>query len=80
MWQGILIIGVFVLILISLFSGLFFMMKDKGNGTRTVKALSFRVGLSVALFLLILLGFATGLIEPHGIYPHKTETPRQPAE
>ncbi len=78
MWQAILIIAVFVLILASLFSGLYFMMKDKGNGTRTVKALSFRVGLSVALFLLILLGFATGVLKPHGLYPQAPPT-QQPA-
>ncbi len=78
MWQTLIIGAVFILILASLFSGLYFMMKDKGDGTRTVKALSFRVGLSVALFLLILIGFATGIIQPHGLYPQKTV--KQPAK
>ncbi len=78
MWQTLIIITVFILILLSLFSGLYFMMKDKGNGTRTVKALSFRVGLSVALFILILIGFATGIIKPHGLYPQQAV--EQPAK
>ncbi len=78
MWQTLIIVTVFILILVSLFSGLYFMMKDKGDGTRTVKALSFRVGLSVALFILILIGFATGLIKPHGLYPRQAV--EQPAK
>ncbi|MDH3934606.1 MAG: twin transmembrane helix small protein, partial [Gammaproteobacteria bacterium] len=43
----------------SLFSGLFFLMKDKGASERTVKALTVRVSLSVLLFILLMIGFAT---------------------
>ena len=50
----------------SLFSGLFFLMKDKGASERTVKALTVRVSLSVLLFILLMIGFATGLLQPHG--------------
>ena len=49
-------------ILISLFSALYFLLKDKGQSTRTVKALTIRVVLSIALFALLLLGFKLGLI------------------
>jgi hypothetical protein len=57
-----------VAILISLGSGLVFMLKDNGQTTRTVKALTVRIALSVALFLLLMLAIATGLLQPHGIY------------
>jgi hypothetical protein len=53
----------------SLFSGLFFLMKDKGASERTVKALTVRVSLSVLLFILLMIGFATGLLHPHGAIP-----------
>ena len=53
----------------SLFSGLFFLMKDKGASERTVKALTVRVSLSVLLFILLMIGFATGVLQPHGIHP-----------
>ena len=53
----------------SLFSGLFFLMKDKGASERTVKALTVRVSLSVLLFILLMIGFATGLPQPHGAIP-----------
>ncbi len=42
------------------------MMKDKGKSDRTVKALTWRIGISIALFVILLIGQATGLIEPHG--------------
>ena len=46
----------------SLFSGLFFFYRDRGTGERTVRALTLRIGLSVALFAMLLIGFRTGLI------------------
>lgn len=49
-------------ILVSLFSALYFLVKDKGQSTRTVKALTVRVVLSIALFVMLLLGFHFGFI------------------
>jgi len=64
------IIIVFLIAIVgSLFSGLFFLMKDKGASERTVKALTLRVSLSVLLFILLMIGFATGVLQPHGVYP-----------
>lgn len=57
----------FILILTSLGSALVFLMKDKGKSNRTVKALAFRVGFSIALFVLILIAYSQGWIEPTGI-------------
>jgi O-antigen/teichoic acid export membrane protein len=51
-------------ILFSLFSALYYLLKDKGRSTRTVKALTVRVVLSIALFVLLLLSFQFGLIGP----------------
>lgn len=56
----------FILIIVSLGSALIYLMKDRGQGKRVVKALAFRVGFSVALFLLILLAYHYGLIQPTG--------------
>jgi hypothetical protein len=57
----------FFLILLSLGSALVFLMKDRGKSNRTVKALAFRVGFSIALFILILVAYSLGWIEPTGI-------------
>lgn len=46
----------------SLFSGLWFLYKDRGEGTRTVRALTLRIGLSIALFVLLLLSYRFGLV------------------
>jgi hypothetical protein len=54
-------------ILASLGFGLFSLVKDETGSTRTVKALTVRISLSLGLFILLLLAFATGLIQPHGL-------------
>jgi hypothetical protein len=51
-------------ILFSLASGLVFLFKDSNDSKRTVRALTWRIGLSVALFALLLLLNALGVIEP----------------
>ena len=55
------VIAVLLMILASLGSAVFFMMRDRGNSTRMVKALAIRVGLSVALFLFLMGGYYFGL-------------------
>jgi hypothetical protein len=57
----------FFLILASLGSALFFLMRDKGKSNRTVQALAMRVGLSIVLFLLILASYKMGWIAPTGL-------------
>jgi hypothetical protein len=61
------IILVFLLILFNLGTALFYMMKDGGQSERMARALTWRIGLSVAAFLLLLAAFGLGWIEPHGI-------------
>lgn len=52
-------------ILISLFSSLVFLMKDSGDKNRMVKALTMRIGLSIILFIVLLLAYTFGIIKPH---------------
>lgn len=65
--QKLLIIAFLILILWNLGAGLYYMMVDKGKTDRTVKSLTWRIGLSVALILLIVAGILTGVVKPHGI-------------
>ncbi len=60
----ILLIVLLVLVLISLFSGLFFMYKDKGNSRRVVNALTIRIGLSVLIIVIVIAGYFLGLLPP----------------
>ncbi|MCE2869263.1 MAG: twin transmembrane helix small protein [Xanthomonadaceae bacterium] len=66
--EKLLIIAFVLLILWNLGAGLYYMMVDKGKTDRTVKSLSWRIGLSVLLILLVIVGIFTGVIKPHGIY------------
>jgi len=65
--QKLLIIAFLILIFWNLGAGLYYMMVDKGKTDRTVKSLTWRIGLSVALIVLVVAGIATGIIKPHGI-------------
>ena len=56
-------------IVVSLGSGLYYLVKDKGSSDRTVRALTVRISLSVLLFILLMLAYASGLLQPHGVYP-----------
>lgn len=56
------IIALLVMIVASLGSSLFYLMRDKGGTDRTVKALTIRVGLSITLFLLLMAGYWLGII------------------
>lgn len=58
----IVVVLVLFVIIASLFSALYFLAKDKDGGDRTVKALTLRIGLSITLFILLLLGYYFGLI------------------
>ncbi|EGI76834.1 twin transmembrane helix small protein [Hylemonella gracilis] len=61
----------FLAILASLGSALFFMLRDGRNGqpktSRMARALGFRVGFSILIFLCILLAWKLGYIHPTGI-------------
>ena len=61
----------FIAILASLGAALFFMMKDGADGKRKTsnmaRALAFRVGFSIVLFVCILLSWKLGYIQPTGI-------------
>ena len=48
-------------IAVSLFSGLYYVWKDRGTSTRAVKALTVRVILSIVLFLMLVIGYHLGL-------------------
>ena len=60
------VVIIFLLIVASLGSALFYLMRDKGSSNRTVNALTVRIGLSVALFLLLLFANWMGWIQSTG--------------
>jgi len=63
--QKLIVIITLLVILGSLGSALFFMMKDHDDSDRMVKALTWRVGLSVGLFAFLMLGQYVGWFQPN---------------
>ena len=62
------VIAVLVLIVGSLGSALWFLIRDKGTSERTVKALTVRISLSIALFLLLMAGYYFNIIPRAGLH------------
>ena len=58
----IVIVLLLFLIFASLGSALYYLIKDKGNDTRVVKSLTLRIGLSLFLFTLLMVGTYFGFI------------------
>jgi hypothetical protein len=56
------VIGVLILIVLSLGSALFYVFQDRSDSNRALKALALRVGLSVGLFLFLMIAYYFGLI------------------
>jgi hypothetical protein len=59
------VIALLLAIPVSLGSGLFYLIKDKSNSDRTVRALTWRIGLSLLLFFLVLLIYRMGWVSGH---------------
>lgn len=67
MFTKAIILIVMLIILVTLGSGLVFLVRDEGKTKRTVKALTWRIALSLLLFLFLFLAFSMGWIQPHAI-------------
>lgn len=63
-----LVIVLFIIaILFSLGSALYYLLHERQNPERMVKALTLRIGLSFVLFILLMVGAATGLLKPNHV-------------
>ncbi|WAR46148.1 twin transmembrane helix small protein [Methylomonas rapida] len=80
-------IVIFIAIVASLGSALFHLVKrgDEEQSRKTAKALTYRIGLSLVLFIVLFLALATGLFKPSGIgtrmqhaKPQNSEQPAAP--
>ncbi|RLA02249.1 MAG: DUF2909 domain-containing protein [Gammaproteobacteria bacterium] len=67
MWFKVLIIVNLLLIVASLFSGAVFMAQGREQSKKLLGALKIRVALSVLLVCLLMFGFYSGLLTPHGV-------------
>lgn len=67
MWVKLVVVLFLVVIVYCLGSGLVYLVSDRGDSDRVVKALTWRIVLSLLLFALLFLAYAMGWIQPHGV-------------
>jgi len=63
----IIIVLVFISIIASLGTALYQLIKNKKSSPKTVQALTYRIAISLTLFILLSIAFMSGLIQPTGI-------------
>lgn len=65
-----LVIALLIITIYTLGSALFALVRgDAGDSDRMIRALTWRIGLSLGIFILLMIGYATGLITPHATTP-----------
>jgi hypothetical protein len=66
-----LVLGALAAIVVSLGTGLFHLSRGGGeeDSRKLARALTWRIALSIALFVLLMLAWYFGLIAPHGLQP-----------
>ena len=86
LWVKVLALLLLAAAVFALFRGLTSMVKGESADGRTVRALAWRVGLSVAVFLFLILSMYMGWITPHdvrftelhGVPMEQEQSPSQP--
>jgi hypothetical protein len=74
----IIIIAFLIAMVVSLFSGLYFLAKDGNNSKRTLHALTARISIWVVLFALLGIGVYTGILTPsNSLTPEWAKQPQQ---
>ena len=65
--KTLLVVAFLGLIVYNLGAALYYMLVDRGQSNRAVNALTWRIGLSIALIGMVAAGIASGVIQPHGV-------------
>jgi uncharacterized membrane protein len=66
-WQKLIVIALFLAVVYNLGAAAYYLKNDQGKTGRTVRSLTWRIGLSVLLIVLVAVALKTGMIESHGI-------------
>lgn len=65
----VLIVLFLIAIIVSLGSGLVFLVRDSSDEKRTVRALTWRIAISIAMIAFLVVAYLAGWLHPHGISP-----------
>jgi hypothetical protein len=62
-----LVVLMLIAIIVSLGSALFHLSRGKGDSKKMLRALTWRISLSVLLFVLLMIAYSRGLLTPHAV-------------
>ena len=62
-----LVVLMLIAIVVSLGSALFHLSRGKGDSKKMLRALTWRISLSVLLFALLMIAYSRGLLQPHAV-------------
>lgn len=63
----IIVVAALIAVIVSLFSALYYLYRDRGQGTRMVRMLAVRVALSASLVAFLVISYRMGWIAPTGL-------------
>jgi uncharacterized membrane protein len=63
----IIVVAALIAVIVSLFSALYYLYRDRGHGTRMVRMLAVRVALSASLVAFLVISYRMGWIAPTGL-------------
>ena len=62
----VILLALLFFVVVSLFTAFYYLVKDPSTSQRVVKSLFVRIGLSLFIMLLLLVGTQLGWVTPHG--------------
>ncbi len=62
----IVVVSLLLFVIVSLFTGFYFLIRDPSSSQRVTKALFLRVGISLFIMLFLAIGIHFGWVLPHG--------------
>lgn len=69
MMPKLIIVVLLIAILYALFTGMVYLVKDRSDKRRVMKALTWRVGLQLLLIAFLIAAYFLGWIQPHALMP-----------
>jgi len=72
-WVKLIVIVLLIAAVVSLARALMSLVRNEGKSGKTMRALAWRVGFSVMVFVFILVSMLMGWIQPHDVNPSTRE-------
>ncbi len=65
MWLKLILVVLLILVVYNLFSSFYYLMSSKGQNLEVVRRLTWRIGLSLLAFSIVMIAYMMGLLRPN---------------